>query len=223
MAIKCEKCNAECEEGTNFCNECGNKLQGLKCPKCNEAVTPDDKFCGSCGLPLAGGVGEPLETEEQEYDGPWRLTDVVREWIREVEMNVEPELKPDGESTTSFQPTLDERDLAAYFEVKEQPELFQLFMYCPDVRIPEERLKEAKEFLFHVNQGQWRGGLFDILIDEDGGVFRYINVIDVEGASFEPRHIENIMSACVSSLKARIPQMEAISKGKSAAEVLSEE
>ena len=54
--MKCNRCNTEVADGTNFCPECGNHIepvQPLKCPQCNTTVEEGIKFCPECGSPIA--------------------------------------------------------------------------------------------------------------------------------------------------------------------------
>jgi rRNA maturation endonuclease Nob1 len=55
--VICLKCNAEYEEGTNFCNVCGTKLiinEKVKmiCPNCNLEYKEGTNFCNDCGTKL---------------------------------------------------------------------------------------------------------------------------------------------------------------------------
>ncbi len=49
--MKCPSCQFENPEGTNFCGECGTKLERI-CPSCNLLNPPQFKFCGECGNKL---------------------------------------------------------------------------------------------------------------------------------------------------------------------------
>lgn len=56
--MKCNHCNADVADGTNFCPYCGNRIelpQALRCPQCNTELTDGVKFCPNCGSP----VGHP--------------------------------------------------------------------------------------------------------------------------------------------------------------------
>ena len=58
--MKCNYCNQDVADGTNFCPNCGNKIefpQSLKCPQCNTEVTESTNFCPNCGNPI--GVPQP--------------------------------------------------------------------------------------------------------------------------------------------------------------------
>jgi predicted ATPase/class 3 adenylate cyclase len=49
--MKCPKCQFENPEGSNFCLECGGKLE-LPCPQCGNALPYEAKFCNKCGYHL---------------------------------------------------------------------------------------------------------------------------------------------------------------------------
>ena len=54
--MKSNHFNAEVAEGTNFCPNCGNRIeqpQPLRCPQCNIIVGEGTKFCPECGSPIA--------------------------------------------------------------------------------------------------------------------------------------------------------------------------
>ncbi len=46
--MKCPECSFENQAGSNFCNECGNKLE-VTCPGCGRVNQPGSKFCNECG------------------------------------------------------------------------------------------------------------------------------------------------------------------------------
>lgn len=53
--MKCNHCNAEVADGTNFCPNCGNRIeqpQPQKCSQCNTEVAAGTKFCPNCGSPI---------------------------------------------------------------------------------------------------------------------------------------------------------------------------
>lgn len=72
--MKCNHCNSEVADGTNFCPYCGKPIgvpQSLKCPLCNLDVPEGTKFCPNCGSPI--GTPKPITcrkcgTELQEGD-----------------------------------------------------------------------------------------------------------------------------------------------------------
>lgn len=49
--MKCTKCQFENPDHSNFCFECGQKLE-QKCPQCGKAIPVDVKFCNECGQKL---------------------------------------------------------------------------------------------------------------------------------------------------------------------------
>jgi membrane protease subunit (stomatin/prohibitin family) len=54
--VACPKCNAQNQQGTKFCSNCGEKFaQAAKCPKCNNDVAAGAKFCANCGNPMSAG------------------------------------------------------------------------------------------------------------------------------------------------------------------------
>lgn len=65
MALKCENCGRENEDGFKFCLGCGSKLvepeppkkeakpDVVDCPNCGAEVPGGFKFCGACGTSLA--------------------------------------------------------------------------------------------------------------------------------------------------------------------------
>jgi len=50
--MKCPKCQFDNPHGSNFCLECGSKLE-LKCPKCDQTLPAGAKFCNACGHNLS--------------------------------------------------------------------------------------------------------------------------------------------------------------------------
>lgn len=63
--MKCNHCNAEVADGTNFCPYCGNRIElpiSLKCPQCNTEVADGTKFCPNCGSPI--GVQLPRKCSQ---------------------------------------------------------------------------------------------------------------------------------------------------------------
>ena len=49
--MRCPKCQFDNPKGTNYCGECGTKLEKL-CPSCHSPNPPKFKFCGECGSNL---------------------------------------------------------------------------------------------------------------------------------------------------------------------------
>ena len=49
--MQCPECQFENPEDSDFCLECGQKLE-QKCPQCGKAIPVDVKFCNECGHKL---------------------------------------------------------------------------------------------------------------------------------------------------------------------------
>lgn len=55
--LVCPVCGCECEKGSLFCYNCGNKLtsekesksEEVRCPRCGGDLPPDAVFCPNCG------------------------------------------------------------------------------------------------------------------------------------------------------------------------------
>lgn len=71
--MKCSKCGLECEQGQNFCTDCGTKLS-LRCPQCNSEVKVTDKFCGKCG----NNLKFPSEEKAKELTFEEKLDKIQR-------------------------------------------------------------------------------------------------------------------------------------------------
>ena len=62
--MKCLKCNEELKKGTNFCPNCGQKVEkeedikkddgSLYCPKCGQKVDKNIIYCPVCGQKVDG-------------------------------------------------------------------------------------------------------------------------------------------------------------------------
>ncbi len=221
MSVECGKCGAACGDKAKFCNSCGNKLVA-GCPKCGAPLQPGDKFCGGCGAPMSGESPKTPQAQELTYDGPWRLTDTLKEWMDAEKWTDEIEFDREaGTSMVIFKYKPDEYPLRCVFEINEKLELFKFYMYCVDIEIPPNRMGEADKLVDRANT-ETILGTSQIVMNDDNGVFRYRNAIDVEDASFEPQHIVNMLTNGANFMNERIPQLQAIIKGKSADAVLGD-
>ena len=52
VALKCPKCGAFSQSGSNYCDQCGSRLGPETCPQCGVSVTLGAKFCQNCRNPV---------------------------------------------------------------------------------------------------------------------------------------------------------------------------
>jgi len=71
--MQCPKCQFENPTGTNFCGECGDKLERL-CSGCNSPNPLNFKFCGECGHKL----DIPFETSPKDLSFDEKLTKIQK-------------------------------------------------------------------------------------------------------------------------------------------------
>ena len=58
MTKVCEKCGQTCEDGAQFCPECGEAFGAAAdtvCQVCGETIEAGSKFCPHCGAPISAG------------------------------------------------------------------------------------------------------------------------------------------------------------------------
>lgn len=58
--MKCKHCGFGIEKGTNFCPNCGQKVEQKSCQYCGNGLDEEAKFCPSCGKPVT--VPKPVLT-----------------------------------------------------------------------------------------------------------------------------------------------------------------
>ena len=140
-----------------------------------------------------------------------RLTSTLQDWLQQKEWEEVPEIDEEAQtSSLSFDFSIDDFSLKCFFEVNEKSELFRLYMYFFNGKCPEQCLGEVQKFVTRVTDGMSIGNLH--LRSEDR-VIRAYAAIDVENASFEPAHIQNLLNACSSTLAASLPKYMAICFG----------
>ncbi len=151
-----------------------------------------------------------------------RLTDTLITWLKAEEWEEEPEINEEEEtSSTEFRFHVGDFSLKCFFDISEKAEVFKIFMYFLDTKVPEQRLDEVQEFVTTKSVGMMLGSL---QLLREPRTIRYYHAIDVEGAAFEPAHISNILNAGASAMKFSLPQYMAICfGGKTTEEVLAEE
>ncbi|MFQ5751754.1 MAG: tetratricopeptide repeat protein [bacterium] len=57
--MNCINCNAELPENSNYCSECGAKVENSNinnCSNCGEILKPEARFCHSCGETVTASV-----------------------------------------------------------------------------------------------------------------------------------------------------------------------
>lgn len=226
MTVKCGKCGEESRDNAKFCKSCGTKLRvsvnSVACPACGKPAQPDDTFCGECGARIS--ADDKTETEVEKYDGPWRLTDVVREWIKLQEWDDEPELDDvEGTSSTKFHFETDDNQYIAYFDVNEKYEIFRVYIYAIKLKIPAMRIEEANELARLISLSNSLGHVQILVGDDEDATVRYYHAIGIENASFEPGHVQNMFRLGGISMDLYAPQFASICEGKSAEEVYSED
>lgn len=146
-----------------------------------------------------------------------RLTEVVVNWLENQEWEERPEINEE-ENTSSISLAFDvgeDFSVKCFLDVSEQAGFFKLFAYYFDGKIPANRLDEVVKWANLVNRGTAIGSL-QVITEERN--LRFYTSIDVENATFEPQHIDNMLSAMLRVMKLRLPQMMAICHGGKTAE-----
>ena len=151
-----------------------------------------------------------------------RLTEIVVKWLEEQGWEERPEMNEEKQtSSTSFSYNVGDFGLRCWFEVAEELEVFKVYMYFLDTKVPNDRLDEVQKFVSAVTDRLLLGSLHLV---RDERVIRYYNAIDIENAAFEPQHITNMLGAASSTMSRWLPKFMAICYGgKTTDAVLTEE
>jgi hypothetical protein len=155
-------------------------------------------------------------------ENPMRLTNTLRQWLKDQEWNEQPEINEEKQtSSTGFNYKVAEFDLRCFFEINEKTEICKLYMYYFDTKAPESRIEAVQKFILGSNESISIGNL---QLTRNERSIRFYAAIDVEGASFEPAHITNLINAGIGALKRVLPKFMAICfGGKTAEEMLEDE
>lgn len=64
--ITCPKCNKELEDGTKFCDDCGEQIvETIFCQNCGQQTSTEFAFCQYCGASLSGEAAEAPKSENK--------------------------------------------------------------------------------------------------------------------------------------------------------------
>ncbi len=167
----------------------------------------------------AKAILSPTNTQETLN---MRLTETLQQWLQAQEWEEQPEIDEENQtSSTRFGFTVSDINLDGYFDISEQGQLFKIYMYSKEVKVPEKRLDEIQKFTCEYSKFCFVGQL-QLLREQR--MLRYYNAIDVEDAAFEPQHITNMLNAAINIMGTALPKYMAICfGGKSAEEALAEE
>ena len=148
-----------------------------------------------------------------------RLTNTVKQWLAAKEWSEEPEINEQQQtSTTDSGISIGDFKLKLYFEVMEKGEIFKIYVYFFDAKVPEKKLNEVQKLITGISN-QMVVGTLQLLRDDR--VIRYYAAIDVENAAFEPAHITNLLNASLHTMEINLPRYMAVCfGGKTADEAL---
>jgi len=151
-----------------------------------------------------------------------RLTDTLITWLKKEEWDEVPEFDEEQQtSSVSFSTSVGDFSIKCWFDISEKAEVFKVFMYFLDTKVPEKRLDEVQKFVTAVSVGMMLGNL-QLLTEQR--TIRFYHAIDVEDAAFEPAHITNMLKAGLRTMDETLPKYMAICfGGKTAEEVLATE
>lgn len=145
-----------------------------------------------------------------------RLTNTLKQWLAEKEWDEEPEIDEEKQTSTTISGiTIGDFKLKLFFEVMEKGEVFKIYAYFLDAKVPEKKLDEVQKLITAISHKMVVGALH-LLRDER--MIRYYGAIDVENAAFEPAHISNLLTAGLRTMEHNLPRYMAICFGGKTAE-----
>jgi hypothetical protein len=145
-----------------------------------------------------------------------RLTNTLKDWLKQKEWDELPEINEEANtSSLSFDYSIHDFNLKCFFEINENHEIFKLYMYFFSTKCPEKSLVEVQKFVTRISDDRYIGCL---QLRSEERVIRAYAAIDVENASFEPAHIQNLMNACANIMAESLPKYMAICFGDKTAE-----
>ncbi|MCL1993752.1 MAG: HigA family addiction module antitoxin [Spirochaetes bacterium] len=101
--MQCINCKKELEDGSNFCNSCGTRVQtDLRCQSCNAEIHSDTNFCGNCGVKVAPAPA-PVEEDKPLPKSKVQVKSVLRHLVPEKKAEAAPAPAPveDGQPLTT--------------------------------------------------------------------------------------------------------------------------
>lgn len=147
-----------------------------------------------------------------------KLTDVITQWFEDQGWEERPNIDQENNtSSTGFKYNLGNYSIVCYMDALEDLGLFKLFLYYFDTKVPEQHLDETIKLLTMLNQRASMMGKILYRADEARCIY-YANVMDFEGAAFEPRHMSNMLDAGVTIMEDCIPKMLSICFGNKKAD-----
>jgi len=159
---------------------------------------------------------------ERKVNASMRLTKTVVKWLEEEEWKERPKIDEEKQtSSTSFLYKAGDFSLKCWFDVDEELEIFKVYMYFFDTKVPNDKLDETHKFVSAVTDQLLLGNLH---LNREERTIRYYNAIDVESATFEPQHITNMFVMAGNAMERWLPKYMAICfGGKTVDEVLAED
>jgi class 3 adenylate cyclase/tetratricopeptide (TPR) repeat protein len=74
--LTCPRCRHENPPGSNFCLECGTRLE-LTCSGCTTELPPGSRFCNKCGTPVAGETAATPRVPSPDSYTPKHLAEKI--------------------------------------------------------------------------------------------------------------------------------------------------